>query len=80
MDSGGKPLSGVGFHIWLVHKEGRRSEINLSSRILIETTGPDGIASVRLAAAFERLAPVLAGGRGLRSIVASRSKMVKRDQ
>ncbi len=45
VDSGGKPLSGVGFHIWLVHKEGRRSEVNVSSRRLTATTGPDGIAT-----------------------------------
>ena len=45
VDSAGKPLPGVGFHIWLVQKEGRRSEINLSSRRLTVTTGPDGIAT-----------------------------------
>ena len=45
VDGGGKPLSGVGFYVWLIHKEGRRSQVNVSSRIFTGTTGPDGIAT-----------------------------------
>jgi thiol-disulfide isomerase/thioredoxin len=45
VNGGGKPIAGAGFHVWLIHKEGRRSEINLFSRVLSETTGPDGIAT-----------------------------------
>jgi RNA polymerase sigma factor (sigma-70 family) len=40
----GKPVAGVGFRPSLLRKEGRRSEVNLSSRILTATTGPDGVA------------------------------------
>ena len=45
VNSTGKPRSGVGFSVWLIHKDGRRSDVNVSSRLLTATTGPDGIAS-----------------------------------
>ena len=45
VDSAGKPLAGVGFYVWLIHKEGRRSQVNVASRLFAETTGPDGIAT-----------------------------------
>ena len=45
VDRDGKPLAGVGFYPWLLHKEGRRSQVNFSSRIFDATTGPDGVAT-----------------------------------
>jgi thiol-disulfide isomerase/thioredoxin len=45
VDSSGKPLPGVGFSAWLIRKEGRRSMVNIWSRSLTATTGPDGIAT-----------------------------------
>ncbi len=45
VDGGGKPVAGVGFYPWLLKKEGRRSEVNVWSRIFTATTGPDGIAT-----------------------------------
>ena len=45
VDSTSKPLAGVGFYVWLVHKEGRRSDVNVASRLFAKTTGPDGIAT-----------------------------------
>ena len=45
VDGGGKPLPSVGFYVWLIHKEGRRSEVNVSSQIFTRATGPDGIAT-----------------------------------
>ena len=45
VDRAGKPLAGVGFSPWLLHKGGRRSQVNFSSRIFEATTGPDGIAT-----------------------------------
>jgi RNA polymerase sigma factor (sigma-70 family) len=45
VDRDGKPLTGVAFTPWLLHKEGRRSQVNFSSRILQATTGPEGVAS-----------------------------------
>ncbi len=44
-DRGGKPLAGVGFYPWLLHKAGRRSQVNFHSRIFEATTGTDGIAT-----------------------------------
>jgi RNA polymerase sigma factor (sigma-70 family) len=45
VDGRGGTLAGVGFSPWLLHKEGRRSQVNLSSRIFTATTGPDGVAT-----------------------------------
>lgn len=45
VDSAGKPLAGTGFYVWLIHKEGRRSEVNVASRLLGATTGRDGIVT-----------------------------------
>ena len=45
VDGGDKPLSAVGFYPWLIHKEGRRSQINVPSLIFTAMTGPDGVAS-----------------------------------
>ncbi len=45
VDAAGKPLSRVSFSPWLIHKEGRRSQVNVSSRIFTRITGPDGIAT-----------------------------------
>ena len=45
VDTDGKPLAGVGFHIWLLKKEGRRSEVNYFSRLHGATTDADGIAT-----------------------------------
>ncbi|SIN87267.1 RNA polymerase sigma factor, sigma-70 family [Singulisphaera sp. GP187] len=44
VDSGGKPLAGVDFYLWVLQKEGRRSHLNFASRIFTATTGPDGVA------------------------------------
>jgi thiol-disulfide isomerase/thioredoxin len=41
----GKPLAGVSFYPWLLHKEDRRSQVNVSSRNFHATTGPDGVAT-----------------------------------
>ena len=45
VDRDGKPLTGVAFTPWLLHKEGRRSQVNFSSRIFAATTGADGVAT-----------------------------------
>jgi hypothetical protein len=45
VDSGGKPLSSVGFYPWLIHKEGRRSEVNVPSLLFTTTTDKNGIAT-----------------------------------
>jgi RNA polymerase sigma factor (sigma-70 family) len=45
VDRDGKPLAGVSFYPWLLHKDGRRSQVNFSSRIFVATTGPDGLAT-----------------------------------
>ena len=45
VDRGGKPLAGVAFAPWLLRKEGRRSFLNISSRIKEVATGLDGIAT-----------------------------------
>ncbi len=45
VDRDGKPLAGVGFSPWLLHKEGRRSRVNFLSRIFATMTGPDGVAT-----------------------------------
>jgi RNA polymerase sigma factor (sigma-70 family) len=45
VDTSGKPLAGVGFTPWLLQKDGRRSQVNFSSRIFKATTGPDGVAT-----------------------------------
>ena len=44
VDREGKPLAGVGFAPWLLHKEGRRSSLNYTTRIFTSTTGANGIA------------------------------------
>jgi RNA polymerase sigma factor (sigma-70 family) len=45
VDREGKPLAGVGFSPWLLRKEGRRSQVNFSSRIFAATTAGDGIVT-----------------------------------
>jgi RNA polymerase sigma factor (sigma-70 family) len=45
VDRGGNPVPGVAFAPWLLHKEGRRSALNISTRIKEVTTGPDGVAT-----------------------------------
>jgi RNA polymerase sigma factor (sigma-70 family) len=45
VDRNDKPLAGVGFAPWLLHKEGRRSQVNFSSRIFEAATGRDGMAT-----------------------------------
>jgi RNA polymerase sigma factor (sigma-70 family) len=45
VDRDGKPISGAAFHVWLVHKEGRRTEVNIPSRVLAVTTAADGVAN-----------------------------------
>ena len=45
LDDGGRPMPRVGFSIWLVHKEGRGSNVNVPSRLLTQKTGLDGIAT-----------------------------------
>ncbi len=45
VNGGRQPLSWIGFHPWLLHKQGRRSCVTISSHILSATTGPDGIAT-----------------------------------
>ncbi len=45
VDAAGKPLAGARFRVWLVQKPGRKSEVNVSSRILEEMSGQDGIAT-----------------------------------
>ena len=45
VDRSDKPLAGVGFRPWLLHKDGRRSNVNFSSRIFAAITGPDGVAT-----------------------------------
>ena len=45
VDRSGKPVAGVAFAPWLLRKEGRRSELNISTRIKEATTGPDGVAT-----------------------------------
>ena len=59
IDRDGKPLAGVDFSPWLLHKEGRRSDVNLASGIFGSTTGPDG-RRVRLAAGKQCGADILA--------------------
>ena len=66
VDGAGKPLAGVGFAPWLLHKEGRRSQVNLSSRGSsprrpTPTASPPSTGSRR-----RRAPPVLAARRGLR--------------
>ena len=57
VDSGGKPLPGVGFYNWLVRKEGRRSMVNVFSRRLVADDRARWHCHLRLAAAFEGRAP-----------------------
>jgi RNA polymerase sigma factor (sigma-70 family) len=45
VDSDNKPLIGVSFSPWLLHKAGRRSDVNLASEIFRARTGPDGVAA-----------------------------------
>ncbi len=45
VDHSGNPLPGVAFTPWLLQKQGRRSFVNVFSRIEEVKTGPDGIAS-----------------------------------
>ncbi len=45
VDSAGNLLAGVAFTPWLIHKPGRRSDVNISTRIECATTGPDGVAT-----------------------------------
>ena len=45
VDRSGKPMAGVAFAPWLLRKEGRRSFLNISTRIKEVTTGPDGTAT-----------------------------------
>ena len=44
VDRDGKPLAGISFYPWVLHKDGRRSGIQVSTRITVVETGPDGIA------------------------------------
>jgi len=44
VDRDGRPLAAVEFSPWLLHKEARRSQVNLASAIFSSTTGPDGVA------------------------------------
>ena len=44
VDPDNKPLVGVSFSPWLLHRDGRRSDVNLGSRIFGSTTGSDGVA------------------------------------
>jgi RNA polymerase sigma factor (sigma-70 family) len=44
VDRDDKPLAGVRFAPWLLHKNGRRSDFNSSSRITQAVTGADGVA------------------------------------
>jgi|GEM_PF-2016216 len=41
----GEPLAGVDLRVWLLNKEGRRSEVNYFSRIQVATTDADGVAT-----------------------------------
>ncbi len=45
VDRDGKPLAGVTFAPWLLRKEGRRSDVNVSTRIKNVTTDRDGVAT-----------------------------------
>ena len=46
LDLDGKPLAGVGFHPWIIRKEGRRSFLNLSNYQFVSAkTDPDGLAT-----------------------------------
>lgn len=45
VDSRGAALTGVSFSLWLLRKEGRRSHVNVASRLFTATTGSDGIAT-----------------------------------
>ncbi len=45
IDRAGKPLANIGFYPWLLHKAGRRSSVNFSTRIFVAETGRDGIAT-----------------------------------
>ncbi len=45
VDRDGKPLTGVGFYPWLLHKDGRRGQVNLWTVITAASTGPDGVAT-----------------------------------
>jgi thiol-disulfide isomerase/thioredoxin len=45
IDRNGTPLAGVAFAPWLLHKDGRRSQLNVFTRITNVTTGPDGVAT-----------------------------------
>ena len=54
VDRDGKPLAGVGFVPWLLQKDGRRSQVNLSSRIIDRDDRPRRRRHVRLAAGDRR--------------------------
>ena len=43
MDRDGNPLAGMALTPWLLRKAGRRSDVNLSTRIKCAMTGPDGV-------------------------------------
>ncbi len=45
VDRDGRPLAGVGFIPWMIQKEGRRSQADLSGRTFVAMTGADGIAT-----------------------------------
>ena len=46
VDVDGKPIAGAGFGPWLIHKEGRRSFLNLGDyRAFTATTDADGVAT-----------------------------------
>ncbi len=45
VDRTDNPLAGVTFYPWTLHKEGRRSYVNVDSQIFNATTGPDGVVT-----------------------------------
>ena len=45
VDREGTPLAGVAFAPWLLRKDGRRSDVNVSTRLSIVSTDSDGIAT-----------------------------------
>ncbi len=45
VDRDGKPLAGVAFAPWLLRKDGRRSDVNVDTRIKNATTDRDGVAT-----------------------------------
>ena len=45
VDADSKPLTAVALSPWLLHKEGRRSQVNCASRSFSATTDPDGVAT-----------------------------------